>query len=57
MRNQGGIPAGLLVVHNQLIVTELAVALGNIDMLIGLDVLQDGLLVYDGPGKQFTLAF
>ena len=51
------IAGGSLLVHNQLIVTELAVVIPNIDVLIGLDVLKEGLLVLDGPGKQFTLAF
>jgi hypothetical protein len=33
------------------------VALPNVDVLIGMDVLADCLLVLDGPGKQFILAF
>jgi hypothetical protein len=40
-----------------LLVTELAVVLPNVDVLIGLDVLRECLLIFDGPGDRFTLAF
>jgi hypothetical protein len=49
--------AGPMLVQPNLLATELAVPLSNIDALIGLDVLGQCLLVVDGPGQRFTLAF
>ena len=40
-----------------LLVSELTVALPNIDALLGMDVLRQCLLVLDGPGQQFILGF
>jgi hypothetical protein len=49
--------AGPMLVRPNLLVTELATPLPNIDVLIGLDILSECLVVLDGPGRQFTLAF
>lgn len=49
--------AGPMFVHANLLVTELAVLLPKIEVLIGMDVLAECLLIVDGPAKQFTLAF
>ncbi len=52
----GRMPSPMLV-QADLEVTCLPHPLNNFDALIGLDVLAECLLIYDGPGKQFTLAF
>ena len=51
-----GVSRANLVLHNHLVVEQ---ALGplNYQVLIGRDVLDRCLLVYDGLGKQFTLAY
>ncbi|HKI36345.1 MAG TPA: aspartyl protease family protein [Gemmataceae bacterium] len=49
--------AGSLLVWPNLLVTELAVPLPNIDVLIGLDVLRQCLFVLNGPGDQFILGY
>jgi hypothetical protein len=49
--------AGPFLVRDHLTVMELAHPLPNLDALVGRDVLAECLLIIDGPGKQFTLAF
>jgi len=51
-----GVSRANLVLHNHLVVEQ---ALGplNYQVLIGRDVLDSCLLVYDGLGKRFTLAY
>jgi Aspartyl protease len=49
--------AGPVLVRPQLVVAELPQPLPGIDVLIGMDLLSDCLLIVDGPGRQFTLAF
>jgi hypothetical protein len=51
-----GIPTSGFVRPN-LLVTELAVSLLPVEVLIGMDVLRECLLIVDGPGQQFTLGF
>jgi hypothetical protein len=51
-----GSPTPLLV-RPDLLVTELAVTLPGVDVLIGLDVLRECLFVLNGPGDQFILGF
>jgi hypothetical protein len=51
-----GAPSPLLV-QPDLEVMEMTVALANVDALIGLDVLNENLLVHNGPARQFILAF
>jgi hypothetical protein len=46
-----------MLVRETLHVTELAVPLPDCEVLLGQDVLAQCLLISDGPGKQFTLAF
>jgi gag-polyprotein putative aspartyl protease len=54
----GAHKAGLLLsVSPELTVTEWLDPPSGLDALVGLDVLSQGLLIYDGPGQQFTLAF
>jgi hypothetical protein len=49
---------GPMLLQPDRIVTDLpAVLPGGIEALIGMDVLAECLLVIDGPGKYFTLAF
>jgi hypothetical protein len=48
--------AGAELSLSDLLVSELTVAL-PFEVLIGLDVLRECLLVLDGPGSQFILAF
>jgi hypothetical protein len=48
--------AGVVVVRPLLQVMELTTILPGVDVLIGRDVLDECLLVSDGPGKQFILA-
>jgi hypothetical protein len=36
-------------------VTEVSVTLQNVDVLVGLDVIKQCLLIIDGPGDRFTL--
>jgi hypothetical protein len=50
-------PAGLMFTAPDLVVGELGVKPANADALIGLDVVRQCLMVVDGPGKQFTVAF
>ncbi len=40
-----------------LLVSELATVISDIDMLIGMDVLLSCKLLPDGPARQFTLEF
>jgi hypothetical protein len=47
--------AGLLVVRPDLLVMELAAGLPDVDLLLGRDVLDECLFVYDGRGKHFLL--
>jgi aspartyl protease len=47
--------AGGLLVWPDLLVTELAVTIQNVDVLIGLDVLRQSLFILNGPAGQFTL--
>jgi hypothetical protein len=49
--------AGPMLVRPDLLVSELTVPLPNVDILVGLDVLRSCLLVQDGPGQQFIVAF
>src|SRR5262249_13840613 len=46
-----------MLVRPTLVVTELSTALPNCEVLLGMDVLWDCLLISDGPGRQFTLGF
>jgi hypothetical protein len=48
--------SGYALTQSDLLVSELTVPL-PFDALIGLDVLRECLLVLDGPGQQFILAF
>jgi hypothetical protein len=50
-------PAGSWVTLPNLLVTELAIALADADVLIGLDVLLECKLLLDGPARQFSLDF
>jgi hypothetical protein len=50
-------PDNSMLVRPDLLVTELASNLPEIDVLIGMDVLAECLLILDGPGRRFTLAF
>jgi hypothetical protein len=47
---------GSLLERSPLLAMESLAPFLNIDAVIGLDVLSDCLLIFDGPGKQFTLA-
>jgi len=49
--------AGPMLHREDMVVSELAVTLPNIDVLIGMDILRQSMFILDGPGKQFTLAF
>ncbi len=49
--------AGPALVLTDLVVSELTAPLPNLEALIGMDVLNAGLLVLDGPGQQFILGF
>jgi predicted aspartyl protease len=49
--------AGPALVRPTLVVTELAVPLPNLDVLIGRDVLDEGLFLLDGPSGWFLLGF
>jgi hypothetical protein len=51
-----GAPSPMLV-EPDLRVLDLAAALSNVDALIGLDILNENLLVHNGPARQFILAF
>ena len=51
------VPGAPVLELPQSIVMEAPQALPGIEVLIGLDVLRKCLLVSDGPGQQFTLAF
>jgi len=46
-----------MLVRERMPVTELAVALPNVEILVGLDLLRQILLILDGPGQRFSLAF
>jgi hypothetical protein len=48
---------GFALTEPALRVTELAVALPDADVLIGLDLLLSGKLLLDGPAAQFTLDY
>lgn len=52
-----GLAGPLLFTQADLIATELAAALPDADVLIGLDLLLQGKLSVDGPGRRFTLEF
>jgi hypothetical protein len=43
--------------HSDMLVTELAALLPDVDVLIGLDMLLTCKLLVDGPARQFTLEF
>jgi hypothetical protein len=47
---------GPLLVLPQLRIMELAQPLQNMDVLIGLDVLMQTVLLLDGPGRRFTIS-
>jgi hypothetical protein len=49
--------AGSLLVVSRLRVTELAVPLPGLEVLIGLDVIRQYLWVIDGPGGTFSVTF
>ncbi len=51
-----GNPSANLVLRNHPVV-ELALGTLGYDALIGRDILDRCLLIYDGPGKSFTLAY
>jgi hypothetical protein len=54
----GPTPTGAVVsVRPNLRVTEWLHPEHGLDALVGMDVLLEGLLILDGPGQQFTLAF
>ena len=48
---------GILSVRPDLQVTEWLNPGPGLEALVGMDVLSEGLLIFDGPGKEFTLAF
>jgi hypothetical protein len=50
-------PGAPWLTQPDLLVTELATTLPDVDLLVGLDVLLQCKLVLDGPGRQFTLEF
>jgi hypothetical protein len=49
-------PSGPVLIVSDLLVSEFTAPL-PFDVLIGIDVLRECLLVLDGPGQQFILAF
>ncbi len=49
--------AGPVLAISDLLVSELATPLPNLEALIGLDVLRECLLIFDGPAQRFTLGF
>ena len=49
--------AGPMLHREDMLVSELAVTLPNVEVLIGMDILKQCLFILDGPGRQFTLAF
>jgi hypothetical protein len=46
-----------MLVREQLKVMELLHSPPNFEAMIGMDVLAECLLILDGPGRQFTIAF
>ncbi len=50
-------PSTHTLVREHLVIMELLHALPTFEALIGMDVLAQCLLILDGPGQQFTLAF
>jgi len=50
-------PGGILFTHPELTVMELRTPLDGFDVLVGLDMLPECMLILNGPQKQFTLAF
>jgi hypothetical protein len=48
--------AGPIVVRPLLTITELAESVPDVDLLLGRDILDECLFIYDGPGGQFLLA-
>jgi hypothetical protein len=48
---------GPICVHSKLRVTELATAIPNADCLLGMNVLGEGLFIFDGPARRFTMGF
>ncbi|HYT91618.1 MAG TPA: aspartyl protease family protein [Gemmataceae bacterium] len=51
------VAAGPILVRPTLLVTELAVPLSNLEILVGRDVLDECLFGLDGPGGSFLLGF
>jgi hypothetical protein len=49
-------PTVVLVVRPQLRVMELITVLPDVDLILGRDVLDECLFIYDGPGQHFLLA-
>jgi hypothetical protein len=49
--------AAPMLTYSDLLVTRLAVPLPNLDVLVGLDIIKQCLLIIDGPGDRFTLSF
>jgi hypothetical protein len=49
--------SGPVLVRDRLVVMALPQPLDGVEVLIGLDVLSQCVLIADGPGKQFTLLF
>jgi hypothetical protein len=52
-----GTPGAPLFVQPTLLVMELPLALANVDVLIGMDILLGCRMLLDGPARQFTLDF
>jgi hypothetical protein len=52
-----GQPGAAMLTVPDLIGSELATALPDVDVLVGLDVLLQCKLLLDGPGREFTLEF
>jgi hypothetical protein len=50
-------PSGVVFTEPQLTVMEMTQPPEGVDVLVGRDVLSAGLLLGDGPGLRFTLAF
>jgi hypothetical protein len=51
-----GSSSGPLLTRSPLLVMESLMAFTSFDVVVGLDILTECLLIFDGPGKQFTLA-
>jgi hypothetical protein len=46
-----------MFVRPTLLVTELATALPDLDVLVGMDIMSTCVVLIDGPARQFTLSF